>query len=184
MPRAKILAKELKEVRSFEDLLTFLNRLIQDIMTGRVTSKQGQAITGALAGVRATIQDLMDHGGGEIARPKMYDFNPSGYPKPGDEPIAALPDKTPSPCPTDKLGAGDEAEQVVAVELVKEVIINAEMVQEEVTEPTEAEKAEKQEEMQDRREGLEGERSSILFTDKEEYWDRLERMQHPGLDLD
>jgi hypothetical protein len=185
MPRAKVLAKELKEIRSFEDLLDFLNRLIKDTYTGAITAKQSQAVTTALSGIRVTIQDLMS-AGGEAGYPrKLYDFKPPGYdetlkrimadPRGREalevlnrltegEGLPVLPEKLPPPHP--EIEAGEANEQEEAQDIIE----------------AEAEDIPPQEEKQ---EVIEDEDNpTVAFVDSEEFFDMLDRQQNPLAGLD
>lgn len=90
IPRAKILREEIKEIKSFEDLLAFLNKLIRDTYTGAVTSKQAQAVCTALSGIRATIQDMMVEPQGMCGGLKLYDFDDRRYPDPDNPDVKAI----------------------------------------------------------------------------------------------
>lgn len=164
MPRAKVLAKELKEIKTFEDLLAFLNKLIQDTYLGRITAKQSQAITTALSGIRATILDMMDTGGGESLPKKLYDFNPAVYEaiKKGER-----PQQLPPPQGIEEARVTEEKVIDVEAEEIEEVVDVEEEIKEEAPK-------EEQEEGQEAKEEKE-EHSTVKFTDTEEFWDRLER---------
>ncbi len=58
IPRAKVLAKELKQIGSFDDLLAFLNKLIHDLYSGRLNPKAGQTIVSALGGMKSTLESM------------------------------------------------------------------------------------------------------------------------------
>ncbi len=58
IPRAKVLAKELKQIGSFDDLLAFLNKLIHDLYSGKLNPKAGQTIVSALGGMKSTLESM------------------------------------------------------------------------------------------------------------------------------